>query len=362
MASDTVTDRSVLFITRKWPPAVGGMETYSVRLTSELSRHLDVEIIALPGRSDGLPPTTLSILGFAVRVAGGYFLRRQPPALVHVGDLAAWPLALLAWVRRPRAGVVLSAHGTDVSFHRRKGWKGRLYGAYLRLGAKLNRNAMVIANSTATANAASETGWTGASVVPLATDLVGPDSISSNDGHLLFAGRLVERKGCLWFVRNVLPLLPQNIGLKVAGPVWDKAESAVCYDSRVTYLGSLDKDALIEAYRTSLCVVVPNIEPASGEFEGFGLVAVEASAVGGVVLASATGGLIEAVIDGETGFSLPPGDPQAWRNKIIEIDGWSTAVRRDFLIGAMARSREAFSWSRVADDVVVIYRKALSAA
>ena len=46
----------VMFITRKWPPAVGGMETWSVRLAEELARIGPVEVVALPGRADRRPP------------------------------------------------------------------------------------------------------------------------------------------------------------------------------------------------------------------------------------------------------------------------------------------------------------------
>lgn len=362
MASKTSSPRTALFITRKWPPAVGGMETYSARLTGELARRVNLDVAALPGRANGLPPTAWSILGFSARVTRDYLRRKEPPAIIHIGDMACWPLALLARLGSPRPAVLLSAHGTDVSYHRRGGWKGRLYGAYLRLGARLNRDAMVIANSSATARVAAESGWTGAAVVPLATDLAGSASVPPHGRHVLFAGRLIERKGCQWFVRNVLPLLGPDIRVKVAGPIWDKAEAAILDDPRVDYLGSLDKDALVAEYRNALCVIVPNIEPASGEFEGFGLVAVEASAVGGVVLASATGGLVEAVIDGETGFLVPPGDAAAWRDKIAEVAAWDEARRSEYLATAMARSRQVYSWGRVADDLLKIYDKALGAA
>jgi phosphatidyl-myo-inositol dimannoside synthase len=355
------TDRSVLFLTRKWPPAVGGMETYSVRLTSELAKHVSVETIALAGKPNGLPPSPWSFVGFALRATWALFKRSDAPKVLHIGDLASWPLALLRLLRAPRPVVVLSAHGTDVSYYRRKGWKGRLYGGYLKLGAFLNRDATVIANSAATASAATATGWHGASVVPLATDLTSPTMPFGHDDNLVFVGRLVERKGCFWFVQNVLPLLPDRIRVKVAGPVWDKAEEAALEDPRVDYLGSLDKDALVAEYRSALAVIVPNIDPSSGEFEGFGLVAAEAPAVGGLVLASATGGLVEAVIDSETGFLLPPGDPQAWHDKIVEIAGWDEDRRAAFLTSAMARSRQVYSWSRVAEDVLAIYDKALGA-
>ena len=44
------TRPSVLFLTRKWPPAVGGMEPYSAELIGELRKiPLEVELINLPG-------------------------------------------------------------------------------------------------------------------------------------------------------------------------------------------------------------------------------------------------------------------------------------------------------------------------
>lgn len=362
MAFDSASDRAVLFITRKWPPAVGGMETYSHRLSGELAKHVPVQTVALPGAPSGLPPGPVALIGFALRATGAYLSRQEPPAILHIGDLASWPLALLRWLRTPRPAVVLSAHGTDVSYPRRKGWKGRLYGAYLKLGARLNADAAVIANSAATASAAMETGWRGATIVPLATDLTASDSLPTPEPHLLFAGRLIEQKGCSWFVRSVLPQLPDRIRLKVAGPVWDKAEAIVLEHPRVDYLGLLDKDELVEAYRRALCVVVPNIELPSGEFEGFGLVAVEAAAVGGLVVAAATGGLIDAVEDGVTGFSVPSGDADAWRAKILDVWSWDPKARRQFLRRAMARCGEAYCWRRVAGDVLKVYDGAMADA
>jgi glycosyltransferase involved in cell wall biosynthesis len=53
--------------------------------------------------------------------------------------------------------------------------------------------------------------------------------------------------------------------------------------------------------------------------EGFGRVAVEAEASGVPVLASAIGGLPEAVQDGVTGRLLPPGDRAAWTTAILQL-------------------------------------------
>ena len=53
--------KKVLFITRKWPPAVGGMETYAKRISEELSELTDLTTLSLPGRSDGRPPSGVLI-------------------------------------------------------------------------------------------------------------------------------------------------------------------------------------------------------------------------------------------------------------------------------------------------------------
>ncbi len=342
----------IVFVTRKWAPAVGGMETYSHKLVEALCEIEPVEAIALPGRESGMPPSGWSLLLFPLTVLRRFAARGTAPEVLHLGDMALWPLA----VPMPRSTrVFLSAHGTDVAYHRRGGLKGRLYGAYLRFGARWLRRAAVIANSQATREVAAETGWCDVRVVTLATEAHGPLDAPASDRAILFAGRLVERKGCGWFVREVLPRLPATLRLKVAGPEWIGSEAQALADDRVEYLGSLGPAELAGAYAQALCVVVPNIEVASGEFEGFGLVAPEAAAAGGVVLAADHGGLRDAVIDGETGFLVPAGDAAAWAARISEIAAWDPARRRAFVQAAQATAREHYSWERVARETLAVY-------
>src|SRR3546814_8939643 len=105
--------RPILYLTRKWPPAVGGMETYSVKLTQALARCADipVSVIALPGRRNGQPPTASSLLAFGGRSALRLLLQSRPPAVLHVGDLALWPLGFFDRLRSRRRRIVISAPG-----------------------------------------------------------------------------------------------------------------------------------------------------------------------------------------------------------------------------------------------------------
>ena len=343
----------ILFVTRKWAPATGGMETWALRLSEALSALRPVRVLALKGRANGMPPGALALIRFGIAAFVQLLLQRATVRTVHLGDMALWPLGLAV---APQARLVLSAHGTDVAYHRRGGLKGWLYGGYLRLGARLLRHARVCANSRATMQVLAETGWQTAAVVPLATT-ASPNAAptTEHDGRILFAGRLVPRKGCGWFIAHVLPLLGPDLRLKVAGTIWDDGEGALLRHPQVDYLGPLARDALAREYARSLCVILPNIAVPEGEFEGFGLIAPEAAAAGGLVLAADCDGLRDAVIDQETGLHLPAGNAGQWAEAITGIARWDAAMRRRFLMRAQSSSRATYSWDRVARDTIRLY-------
>lgn len=350
---------TIRFVTRKWPPAVGGMETYSIRLSEALAVFQPVETIKLPGRPDGSPPSAVRLTIFGLATAIRLLFARRPADVTHVGDMASWPLALAARLRSRRGRIALSAHGTDVSFPLRGGVLGHLYGRYLSLGARLLPGVVVIANSEATAKAVRRNGFGRTAVVPLATDIRSAPMARKHNGGVLFAGRLIPMKGCAWFIRNVLPLLPEEVTLTVAGKVWNEDEAAALQNPRVTFLGPVRGDELIRAYASALCVVLPNIEVPDRTFEGFGLIAIEAAAAGGVVLASEHGGLKEALIDAETGFHLPSGDAEKWASMICEIRDWPDEKREKFIRKAVETTCRIYSWDRVARETLAAYAHSL---
>jgi len=348
----------VLFLTRKWPPAIGGMETYSLELTRELKREVDLTVHALPGRPDGAAPHAVAILGFAIRT-GWQLLWERGHDVIHGADMAIWPLAMLARLRSPRATVVLSAHGTDVSFAARRGLRPALYRAYMRLGARLLRRATVLANSRATEKHTRAIGFLSIEVTPLGTRAFGGAApVETPGSFILFAGRLIRQKGFAWFATEVLPLLPPEITMKVAGTVWDEDERGALNSDRVTYLGPLDQGPLGELMARAICVVIPNIPTGPGHFEGFGLVAVETAVAGGVVIASRMDGFTDSVLDDLTGFLVEPMSATDWVAKINEVASWPPDVRRSFTDRASAKARSYFAWERVARKTIEIYRAA----
>jgi len=348
-------DLKLVLITRKWAPAVGGMETWSLNVANALDEQASTSVISLPGRENGMPPSALALLLFPLTVLRRYLGMDRKPDSIVLGDMAIWPIGVLLKLFGFRGTLLIAAHGTDTSYHRRPGLKAKLYGIYQRIGSRMMRQTIVFANSRATADVLKETGWTASKIIPLATLLLGdhqsiPDERAAIE--LLFAGRLVERKGCAWFVKHVIDRLPDDTVLKIAGTGWDVSEAWVSEHPQVEYLGALDRPALDRAYANADCVIMPNIETSRKDFEGFGLIALEAAAAGGIVIAADHSGLRDAVIDGETGFHVASGDAEAWARKILEIHKWDRQNRQDFIAKSRASIALHFSWETVARRII----------
>ncbi|MGG7565566.1 glycosyltransferase family 4 protein [Rhodovulum sp. DZ06] len=354
----------ILFLTRKWAPAMGGMEIYSQEMSAEFRRlgH-EVDLRALPGRADGGAPGAAAILGFGLGQARRLALGAGRWDLVFTGDLAIWPLAALALRAARRGGarpaLLLSAHGTDAAFAARPTAPGRAYGAYMRRGARALAAAApgpfaVAANSGATAVLTRALGFDHVGIIPLGVRARAPDPAPPERREILFAGRLVRRKGLSWFVQEVLPHLPADLPLAVAGTAWDKAEAAALAHPRVVFLGALPQEELWARMAAATVVAVPNLAAGQGHVEGFGLVAAEAAAAGGIVLAPRLEGFASSVIEGETGTLLPPGDGPAWAAEITRIAALPPASRAALRARARDAAAARFDWSRCARETLAL--------
>lgn len=94
-------------------------------------------------------------------------------------------------------------------------------------------------------------------------------------------------------------------------------------------------------------------------YEPFGLTPLEAMACGRPVIGSAVGGVTFTIEAGETGFLVPPRDPEALAERIAFILKHPDARRR---MGRAARRRveRDFTWPTVADRTARLYERILS--
>jgi phosphatidylinositol alpha-1,6-mannosyltransferase len=172
---------------------------------------------------------------------------------------------------------------------------------------------------------------------------------------LLSVGRLIPRKGFLWFIRNVVPALPANIHywLVGEGPQHSDIERAVRQlglTDRVNLFGLVDEASLVECYRQADLFVMPNV-PLADDMEGFGLVLLEAAACATPAIAADLEGIRDAVVDGETGFLCPAGDAAAFVERICYLEQ-RRQVLKDLSKRAVETVTAHFAWSSIADRFV----------
>ena len=117
-------------------------------------------------------------------------------------------------------------------------------------------------------------------------------------------------------------------------------------ESRVRFLGELGQVADVLAALDLF--VLPS------RHEGLGVAVLEAMAAGVPVVASAVGGLPEAVDDGRTGLLVPPEDPRALGVAIAELAADVERARRMGIAGR-ARVLAEFSMERMADAYEALY-------
>ena len=128
-----------------------------------------------------------------------------------------------------------------------------------------------------------------------------------------YAGRLVPKKGVdvlLSAMAIVHERLPETRLLIIGdGPERNRLEhlaNKLGIKAAVEFGGHLDATAMEDALACAWVQVVPSLWE-----EPFGLVAAESMMRGTAVVASNAGGLTEQVIEGETGYLVPPGNANA---------------------------------------------------
>ena len=100
----------ILYITRKFPPSVGGMQRFNFKLTSHLGKMTDMSLIAWGG-SQGILPFFVIFAFFKAL----FLCAVKPVKCIYVSDGLLSPLGLLlkAITRKP---VVANIHGRDIAF------------------------------------------------------------------------------------------------------------------------------------------------------------------------------------------------------------------------------------------------------
>lgn len=355
----------ILFLTRKYPPQKGGMETFSYRLTTLYPGEKTIIHYGQKQRDIVWVVPLLCIRAL-------FTLRKT--SVVHLGDMVLAPIALVL-KRFTKKPIVATAHALELTY------KNPLLRSLIN--ASLSSIDAFVAVSPYTADLLKQRGVPSEkiSVITHGVDEVTPkqQTLARNilskalnidpatcqkATILLTVGRLVKRKGVAWFIESVLPRLqaPQDSRLLYLivsdGPDRKHIEQLIQQhnlSNQAKLLGKVSDDMLAILYSAGDIFVMPNIR-VEGDAEGFGFVAIEAAAYGLPVIASNMDGIPAAIHNQQNGILVEPGNADAYEQALRQ---WCAHPEERRAFGQQARTYtlQAFRWETKVQEYQQLFER-----
>ncbi|HIJ75079.1 MAG TPA: glycosyltransferase family 4 protein [Candidatus Hydrogenedentes bacterium] len=360
----------ILIPTADYPPIEGGIATVALQVSRELARRgHDVTVVAPH---------------FAGMEA---FDRREGPRIVRfrgygLGWFRFFPMLVAAWPYLRESDLILAiniAYGGLLGWLAKRIWQRPYVGfAYAYEFLKFRRIApfawllrriyvgarVVVAISAYTRGRLVAFGVPNskmAVVLPGATPsepcsaqtLADVRAKFALDGSrvILAVGRFVARKGHVTLVRalpKIIARFPNAVAVMVGrGPcmqVVTREAMTLGVRDHIILPGRLADEEVAALYELCEVFALPTGARKGGQVEGFGLVFAECHAHGKPVVAGRSGGVVDAVLEGETGLLVEPEDSEALSEAMISIMSDPAWARR---LGENGRRRvEAeLNWS-----------------
>jgi glycogen synthase len=182
----------------------------------------------------------------------------------------------------------------------------------------------------------------------------GLDRLGIRGDYVLFVGRIADQKGIFDLIAAAEKLPPGiTVVLCAASPDTPELEArmkaAVAGKPNIRWIYEmLGQEDVVQLYSHARVFCCPSV------YEPFGLINLEAMGCGCPVVASGVGGILEVVVDGETGLLVPPSAPEALAVALNRLLADPAMARR---MGEAGRKRvEAeFSWTSVAAKTAALY-------
>ncbi len=339
----------LLILAREFPPGPGGIGTHAYQLSMNLHRmgwevcvlvpqdYADENEVCEFNRNQSFEISRLqSRRGTVVEGLSRWWLlsrhfKTQPAdVLIASGERMVWLVALAA--RHRRMPWIAIGHGTEFGS---RGWERSLTRwAYQQASA-------VVCVSQFTARRLAAAGITPRllRVIPNAADPARFQVLPAEEASLfrksmgfdgafllLTVGNVTERKGQHIVIRALLAVLKHlpNTHYLVAGlPTREDEFKRLARElgvaDHVHFLGRIDRETLVRALNACDVFVMTSTTTQDGDCEGYGIAVGEAALCGKPAVVAADCGLAEAVVEGVTGFVVPPNDPQATSKAILAL-------------------------------------------
>jgi starch synthase len=194
--------------------------------------------------------------------------------------------------------------------------------------------------------------------------------------YVLFVGRITRQKGVTHLV-DAIPHMPPRTQIvlcagapdtpEIAAEMREKVERVRAINPRVIWIEKmLSKPEAIQFYSNCSVFCCPSV------YEPFGIINLEAMACRAPVVASATGGILEVVVDGVTGYLVHfdqdpvtsfPVHPEVFsRDLAAKVSALLADPVRARSFGEAGRRRveEKFAWSAIAEQTIGLYRELIA--
>jgi colanic acid/amylovoran biosynthesis glycosyltransferase len=269
-------------------------------------------------------------------------LRARAPRLVYA-HFAPDGYAAMRLAERLGVPLVTALHGYDVTMTDQAMAATRLGREYLRGRSALQRmGSLFLSCSSFVRKRGLELGYpperTIVHSIGVDVERFKPPAARPRDKVVLFVARLVEKKGCANLIDAMAEVQRHDPAAELViigdGPLRDDYERrAHGLGVRCRFLGTQPAGVVREWMGRSAIFCVPSVVASSGDAEGFGMVFIEAQAMGLPVVSTESGGIPEAVKNGETGLLVTERDPGALAEAIVQLLKDNKLWRRYSLAG-----------------------------
>ncbi|HSM36305.1 MAG TPA: glycosyltransferase [Longimicrobiales bacterium] len=290
-------------------------------------------------------------------------LAQHEPRVVHahfgLNALAAVPIA-----RAFDVPLIVTYHGMDITVDRsgrERRRRERVFGVVDRILAvsEFIRDRLLEAGAPADKLTVHRIGVDTEHFSP------GPDT-GREEATVLFVGRLVPKKGLIHLLRALRPVhaAVPAARLLIAGDGALRGameEAARELGVPAEFLGVRTPLEVRELMRRATVFAAPSVVADDGNAEGLPMTIVEAQACGLPVVGFPSGGSAEGVIEGETGFMLPPRDEEGLAERLTHLLADADA-RKKMSAAARAHAVRSFDLLRQTAALEDIYDQARGVA
>ncbi len=196
--------------------------------------------------------------------------------------------------------------------------------------------------------------------------------IDPNRPTVVFVGRITRQKGLPYFLRAV-ELLPEDAQVVLLAGAPDTEEIAkevegLVKDLQKTRTGIVNIPEMLPHEEVTAILAGADVFATPSIYEPLGIVNLEAMAMELPVVGSATGGIPDVIVDGETGFLVPieqvqdgtgtPLNPAKFQADFAEkltILLEDPALAKKMGKAGLERARTEFSWQNIGEETVDLY-------